>query len=163
MFFDSSEHPLDGKFRVFVPKRFQQALGRDEKSGSLEVMLTPGDDGCLYLFSVDGFFESLGDVDTRAFTTPAERDRQRRLAHASTRLNLDASGRLLLSEKLRGLIDLRPNEDGKVMVKMVGAINRAEIWPLHRWRELEAKWDSSDEERHEIVGGDDGRGGEPRA
>lgn len=161
MFFDSSEHPLDAKSRVFLPKRFQSALGRDE-SGHLEVMLTPGEDGCLFLFSVDGFIDSLGDVDTRAFTTAEERDRQRRLAHASTRVTLDASGRLLITEKLRNLIDLRENADGRVMVKMVGSINRAEIWPLHRWEELETRWEESAEERYEIVGPggrpDDGRG-----
>jgi MraZ protein len=150
MFFDSSDHPLDAKFRVFVPKRFQEVIPRDEK-GNLVVMLTPGDDGCLYLFSMQGFFQSLGDVDTRAFTTEEERLKQRRLSSASTKVTLDASGRLLLNEKQRALIDLQPNEDGKVMVKMVGVMNRAEIWPLHKWDEMEAKLES--EERHEIVGG----------
>lgn len=150
MFFDSSEHPLDAKFRVFVPKRFQEAIPRDDK-GNLVVMLTPGEDGCLYLFSMEGFFASLGEVDTRAFTTEEERLKQRRLSSASTRVTLDASGRLLLNEKQRSMIDLRPNAEGKIMVAMVGVMNRAEIWPLHRWEEMEAKL--ADGERHEIVGG----------
>lgn len=150
MFFDSSDHPLDSKFRVFVPKRFQDALSRDEK-GNLTVMLTPGEDGCLFLFSVDGFIQSLGDVDTRAFTTEEERLKQRRLSHASTRVTLDASGRLLLNEKHRSMIDLQPNEAGKILVKMVGVIHRAEIWPLHKWEEMETKLAGG--ERHEIVGG----------
>ncbi len=154
MFFDSSEHPLDAKSRVFVPKRFQEAIGRD-KEGNLVVMITPGEDGCLFLFSVEGFQEALGDLDTRAFTTRVERNRQRRLAHAATRVTLDASGRLLLSEKLRRMIELSSSGSGKVMVKMVGAMNRAEIWPLHLWEELETELESSEEERHEIVGGGD--------
>ena len=29
MFYDSSRHTVDAKNRVFVPKRFQQALGLD--------------------------------------------------------------------------------------------------------------------------------------
>jgi MraZ protein len=161
VFFDSSDHPLDAKFRVFVPKRFTDVLERDP-NGTLSVMLTPGEDGCLFLFGVQGFLESLGDLDTRAFTSLAQRNRQRRLAHASTKVTLDASGRLLISERLRKLIDLQPNEEGKVMVKMVGAMNRAEIWPLHRWEEQEAQLEDSGEERHEIVGGEGGRGGSLR-
>lgn len=157
MFFDSSDHPLDAKFRVFVPKRFQEAIPRDGK-GNLVVMLTPGEDGCLYLFSMQGFLESLGDVDTRAFTSEEERLRQRRLSHASTKVTLDASGRLLLSEKQREMIDLRPaGANNKIMVKMVGVMNRAEIWPLHKWEEMESKLAGG--ETHEIVGrGKDARG-----
>ncbi|MFT7670211.1 MAG: MraZ protein [Planctomycetota bacterium] len=138
MFFGNSEHPLDGKFRVFVPKRFQDEIERDEK-GNIVMMLTPGKDGCLFLFSVNGFMESLGDVDTRAFTSEAERVKQRSLFYAATKVTLDASGRLLLSEQQREMIDLQKNGDGKIIVKMVGVMQRAEIWPLHAWLNHEKK------------------------
>ena len=156
MFFDSTEHPLDSKYRVFVPKRFQEVIPRDEK-GNLVVFLTRGEEGCLFLFSKDGFLESLGAVDTRAFTTPAERLKQRRLTKDAAQVTLDASGRLLLGDKQRSMIDLRPNAEGKVIVMMVGVMNRVEIWPLHKWEAMEALLEQ--EERHEAVGGaEDARG-----
>ena len=41
MFYDSSSHTMDAKNRVFVPKRFQQVLGRDPE-GNMVAFLTRG-------------------------------------------------------------------------------------------------------------------------
>jgi len=125
-FFDSSVHTMDSKNRVFVPKRFQQVLGRDPE-GNMVAILTRGLDGCLFLFSEEGFRRALARLDTQAFTGKDRRAMQRAFFATTARVQLDASGRLLIPEKLRALAEL-----GKDLV-MVGVVNRAEIWPKEKW------------------------------
>ena len=50
MYFGESIHALDSKYRVVVPKRLQESLGRDE-AGEIRVVLTRGFEHCLFLFS----------------------------------------------------------------------------------------------------------------
>ncbi|MFT7486533.1 MAG: MraZ protein [Candidatus Paceibacteria bacterium] len=145
MFNESSEHPLDKKFRVFVPKRLQKHLPED-KDGNRSVVLTKGEDGCLFLFGEDGFQESLGTLDTRAYTSRDQRFRQRRLTKDASQSLLDSSGRLLIGPKQRGLVELEENEEGKIIVVLVGVMNRIEVWPLKRWQEMETLLDASDDE-----------------
>lgn len=143
MFNESSEHPLDKKFRVFVPKRLQELLPRDE-AGDIRVVLTRGEDGCLYLFGATGFDESIANLDTRAYTNREARINQRRVTKDSARSNLDASGRLLIGPKQRSLIELEENEEGKTLVVLLGVMNRIEIWPLKKWEEMEAEIDAAE-------------------
>ncbi len=154
MFYEASEHPLDKKFRVFVPKRIQDQLERDEE-GNLVVMVTRGEDGCLFLFGESGYYASIGNLDTRAFTTREQRLKQRRMTKDTARVVLDASGRLLLGPKQRKLIELEENAEGKTIVVLAGVMNRVEIWPLRKWREMEALLDDDGEEMVEY----DERGG----
>jgi len=151
VFNEASEHPLDKKFRVFVPKRLQENLPRDGE-GNLPVVLTRGEDGCLYLFSEEGFKASIANLDTRAFTTRKQRMNQRRVTKDATRSCLDASGRLLIGPKQRSLIELKPNGEGKTTVVLLGVMNRIEIWPLHRWQEMEAQIDAAESELVEEEG-----------
>jgi MraZ protein len=142
VFFDSSHHTLDAKGRVFVPKRFQQALARDEE-GNLTAFLTLGLDGCLFLFPEDGFQEALARMDTAAFTGKDQRNMQRLFFSVTQQVTLDASGRLLIPDKLRQKVGL-----GKEVV-MVGVARRIEIWPKERWEhfltEHEPSYDQLDE------------------
>jgi division/cell wall cluster transcriptional repressor MraZ len=145
MFSETTEHPLDAKFRVFVPKRLQELLERDG-DGNIRVTLTRGQDGCLFLYGTDGYEAALDPLDTRAITTRAQRMRQRRATKDAASSSLDAAGRLLIGPKQRALIELEPNEDGKIIVAMVGVMNRIELWPLKKWQEMEAELDAMDEE-----------------
>ena len=149
MFYDSSTHTMDAKNRVFVPKRFQQVLGRDAE-GNMIAFLTRGFDGCLFLFSEDGFRRALGRLDTRTFTGPEQRKMQRLFFSNTTRVQLDASGRLLVPEKLRKQVGL-----GKEVV-MVGVVNRAEIWPKERWESLQGDMDGDFDQLDSVLCGGDG-------
>lgn len=150
MFYDASTHTMDAKNRVFVPKRFQQALGRDAE-GNMVAFLTRGLDGCLFLFSEAGFQRALERMDTQAFTGPRERHMQRVFFSNVSRVQLDASGRLLIPEKLRKQAGL-----GKE-VAMVGVVHRAEIWPLEKWERLQAEMDDDFDSLDSILC--EGRGG----
>lgn len=131
MFYDSSYHAMDAKGRVFVPKRFQQELGRDAE-GNMVAFLTLGFEGCLFLFSEEGFQKALARLDTEAFSGAEARKMQRLFFSVTQRLTLDASGRLLIPEKLRARAGLERE------VVMVGVAERAEVWAKGRWEEFQA-------------------------
>lgn len=122
MFIGESAHSVDAKFRVFMPKRFQDELDRDGE-GNLICMVTPGLDECLYLFSVSGFRRAIERIDTNAFTGSDARDTQRNFFSLVHRVKLDSSGRLLIPEGLREKLG------GAREVTMVGCMERGEIWP----------------------------------
>ena len=127
MFSDESTHPVDPKGRVFVPKRFHPGLPFNTE-GARVVVLSEGLDGCLYLFTEEGHREAMAQVDTSTFANPGARALQRRLFRNTSRINLDASGRLLLPERYRELAGI-----GQEAV-LVGVGARIEIWSPDRWQ-----------------------------
>jgi MraZ protein len=126
VFYGESVHTLDAKSRVFVPKRFQEELGRDAE-GTLTCFLTRGQDRCLYLFSETGFQRALAGLDIAAFTGENQRAAQRVFFANTSRVELDASGRVLIPEKLRAHVGI----DKEVVI--VGVNDHAEIWPKSVW------------------------------
>jgi len=132
MFFGESTHSLDAKHRVFVPKRFQEALERDE-SGSLTVVLTRGFERCLFFFSDAHFQAVLKRLELQPFSGEQTR-RMQRLFFANThRATLDGSGRLVLPEKMRRFAGIEKE------VVLVGVADRAEVWDKESWESYEAE------------------------
>lgn len=131
MFFNNSSHAMDAKKRLFVPKRFQQALTRDD-DGNLFAILTRGQDGCLFLFSEPGFHKAIEYLDTHGFTSREQRNAQRALFAYADRVTLDAAGRVLVPESLRAHAALEKD------VVLAGAGMRAEIWSKERWEAQQA-------------------------
>lgn len=146
MFCGDSRHTVDAKNRVFVPKRFQQGLSLDE-DGNRTAVLTRGLDGCLFLFSEEGFARALERMDTAAFAGEKSRRLQRLFFSYTTRPTLDASGRLLVPEKLRKLAGIERE------VVMVGVVDRVEIWSAERWDRFEADSEGEFEELESILTG----------
>ncbi len=72
--------------------------------------------------------------------------KQRRATKDAASSTLDAAGRLLIGPKQRALIELKKNEEGKTLVALVGVMNRIEVWPLEKWREMESELDDMDDE-----------------
>jgi MraZ protein len=131
MFCDTSYHTMDAKHRVFVPKRFQQELSRDA-DGNVQAFLTLGFEGCLFLFSKEGFAEVRARLDTQPFSGTKARNMQRLFFSLTQQVQLDASGRMLIPEQLRTRVGIEKE------VVMVGVADRAEIWPKDRWEEFQA-------------------------
>ncbi len=123
MFCGDSRHTVDPKSRVFVPKRFQQDLPLDPE-GNRNAILTRGLDGCLFLFPESGLERALSRMDTEAFAKPSQRKLQRLFFSFTARVTLDASGRLLIPEKLRTLAGIERE------VVMVGVVDRVEVWEI---------------------------------
>ena len=126
MFYGEYPLNLDAKFRVTVPKRVQDELGRDE-AGTLVCFLTRGQDRCLYLFSEAGFQRALDGLDIAAFNGENQRAAQRLFFANTMRIELDAQGRVLIPEKLRGHL----GTDKEVVI--VGVGDHAEIWAKSVW------------------------------
>ena len=131
MFFGESSHTLDEKGRVFVPKRFQEELSRSA-DGALVAFLSRGQDKCLYFFSESGFQRALAELNTSVFSGEDVRGARRVFFANTSRVELDASGRILIPEKLRAATGL----DKDVVILGVG--DRAEIWPKKDWTPYEA-------------------------
>ena len=157
MFSGDSTHTLDPKNRVFVPKRFQEHLGRDGEGHQVAV-LTRGFEGCLFLFSKEGYQKVLERLQTQPFGGQQLRKMQRLFFSNVHPTPVDSSGRVLLPEKLRNYAGISKE------VVMVGVADRAEIWDRERWEKFESDNDDDfDELDVVLVGGgpSGGHGGGP--
>ncbi len=132
MFIGESTHTLDAKNRVFIPKRIQEKLDRDE-NGNLTVYVTRGFDACVFLFSVSGWESMYREVTTKPFVDPERRSMQRAFMSSSFSAQLDSSGRLLLPEKLKRVAGLERE------VSVIGVGERAEIWNREVWERQQAE------------------------
>jgi len=144
MFLGESTHSIDEKNRLFVPKRLQQGLVRNE-AGQLGAIVTRGFEGCLFLFAEEGFGDVLSRLTTQAFTG-AKRRKMQRLFFANThRGQLDASGRVLLPEKLKELAGITKE------VVLVGCVDRVEIWAKERWESYESENSDAFDELDQVL------------
>ena len=146
VFCGESNHTLDKKHRVFVPKRFQQDLPLDPE-GNRNAILTRGLDGCLFLFPESGLERALSRMDTEAFAKPKQRKLQRLFFSYTARVTLDASGRLLIPEKLRKLAGIERE------VVMVGVVDRVEVWAADRWDKFEKENENAFDDLEDVLTG----------
>ena len=130
MFGGESAHNLDPKNRLFIPKRIQEELTRNE-DGHRTCVLTRGFEGCLVLFSEPGFDRVLARLQTQPFVGREQRKMQRLFFSNTYRTQLDGNGRLLLPEKLKAVAGLERE------VVLVGVADRAEIWSQAAWSSFE--------------------------
>lgn len=130
------EHTLDDRGRIAIPARYRQAFP-DGK-----VVLTPGLDGCIEVYTEQGFLEKSDRVASEPDTTRFGR-RSRRLFDAqSFDTELDRQGRILVPTHFRQMAGL----DGSVMI--VGRRECLEIWSSQRWEEeVQAAMSLSSEEQ----------------
>lgn len=126
MFLSNSTHSVDAKGRTFLPKRFQKKLSTDDANGQ-SVVLTPGFDGCVFLFTVEQYAKEVEGQQKGVFASAEVRNHQRRFFGHAHEASLDSSGRILIPEKFRKAADISDE------VTMVGAGTRVELWNPKRW------------------------------
>lgn len=126
------EHTLDDRGRVAIPARYRHEFPDNR------VVITPGVDGCLEIYSEAGFQERSDRVAAEPDTTKFGR-RSRRLFDArSFDTELDRQGRILIPAKYREMVGL----NGAIVI--VGRRECLEIWDPVKWeRELETAESSS--------------------
>lgn len=120
MFLGSYAPKLDDKGRIILPAKF-----RDELEGG--VVLTRGQDRCIYVFSTREFEELHERMRQAPVTSKQARDYMRVFlsgAHAETP---DKQHRVTIPAALRGYAGL----DRELAV--IGAGSRAEIWDAEAW------------------------------
>ena len=126
MFLGRFEHSVDTKGRVAVPARF-----RDRLSG--ELILTRGNDGCLYLFT-QGSWEPLA-AKLNALPTGDEdaRNLRRAVFSSAEPVELDKQGRVIIPDHLRQYAGISGD------VSIIGLGEYIEIWDTQAWQKLDSE------------------------
>lgn len=141
MFLGTYEPRLDEKGRVILPARF-----RDEMEGG--IVLTRGQERCLYAFPAQEFESMTTDLRRAPLTSKQARDWVRVMLSGAYKEVPDRQGRIVVPADLRAYAGL----DRELAV--IGAGSRAEIWDASAWRDyLSAQEDVFANTAEEIIPG----------
>jgi MraZ protein len=121
MFLGTHNPKLDDKGRLTLPAKFREPL-----AGGL--MITKGQDHCLYVFPRAEFEQMARKVAEAPFTNESVRAYQRYLFAGTDEQHPDSQGRISITAELRRYAGL--NKDCVV----IGAITRLEVWDAERWQ-----------------------------
>jgi MraZ protein len=111
---------LDDKGRLILPAKYREELAAG-------LVLTKGQDGCLYVFPVTEFGRITDALRTAPVTAKAVRDYSRVLFASASDEELDRQGRITIPPGLRDYAGL----DRDCVV--IGANTRLEIWDTSAW------------------------------
>ncbi len=132
---------LDDKGRVILPSRF-----RDEFASGLVV--TRGQDRCLYVFSAGEFREVHEKIKQAPMTSANGRDYLRVFLSGASDEIPDKQGRVTIPVTLRDYAGLSRE------LVMIGVGNRAEIWDSATWNQyLQSNEQSFSEISEEVIPG----------
>ncbi len=128
-----SEHTLDAKGRLNIPKRYRDVL---RKSGSDVLMLTAVDRKCVRMYTLAEWeaFEDMLLANKSLLTTSKY---IRKFISNMHECVLDKQGRILLPASLRSKVRI-----GKEVV-LNGMLEFAEIWPMDGWERQEEESEES--------------------
>jgi MraZ protein len=121
---------LDEKGRVILPAKF-----RDELSAGL--VLTRGQDRCLYVFSTKEFEAVHENIRQAPVTSKQARDYLRVFLSGASDEIPDKQGRVTVPPALRQYANL-----GKELI-VIGVGSRAEIWDATTWHQYLASQENS--------------------
>ena len=116
------ERSLDEKLRLAMPKTLREAF-RGEK----QLLLTPGTDGSLSLYSQNSFADLTAQLAVRSPSCHDVRAFSRLLYAQSHSVEIDSQGRVRIPGELARLANL----EGDVVLLGVG--DRVELWNKSRW------------------------------
>ncbi|MGC9605783.1 MAG: division/cell wall cluster transcriptional repressor MraZ [Minisyncoccia bacterium] len=127
-------HTIDDKNRLSLPSKFRKEMGET-------VMVTPGLDSCLFIFTVKEWERISGHLSAgeSSILQADNRGFNRFLLGGAVEAEVDAVGRMLIPEHLRERARL------KTSVVFIGVRDRVELWDEAVWDEyrrgVEAKAD----------------------
>ena len=125
MFLGTHAPRLDEKGRLFLPAKY-----RDELSGG--VVITKGQERCLYLFPQDEFQRITEALRTAPVTAKSVRDYSRVFFASASDEVPDRQGRVTIPQPLRDYAALQRD------CVVIGANTRLEIWDAAAWQAYEA-------------------------
>jgi MraZ protein len=111
---------LDDKGRLILPAKYREELAEG-------LVLTKGQDGCLYVFPAEEFQRITDALRAAPMTAKAVRDYSRVLFASASDEELDRQGRITIPPGLREYARL----DRDCVV--IGANTRLEIWEASAW------------------------------
>ena len=113
------EHGVDDKGRMVLPSRVRGQLGETGMLGML--------DGCLGIWTLDGFDTVADQLDTRVASGEAPMNAFRTFMAYAAEISPDAQGRIVIPQRLRDYAGI----GGEVVIN--GRRDRAEIWDKSAW------------------------------
>ena len=120
MFLGTHNPKLDEKGRVILPARFRDEL----ESG---VVVTRGQENCLYVFSAREFEDMHEKIRQAPVTSKTARDFLRVFLSGASSETPDKQNRITIPAVLRSYADLDRD------LTVIGAGNRVEIWNTEKW------------------------------
>lgn len=128
---------LDSKGRLAIPTRYREQLVRSCEG---QMVVTVDRDGCLLLYPLPEWEEIERKLARLSSFNKQTRRLQRLLIGHATECEMDANGRILLSQPLREFAGLE-----KAAV-LIGQSNKFEIWSESNWNERRQQWIDGDGE-----------------
>ena len=120
MFLGTHTPRLDDKGRMFLPAKY-----REELAGG--VVITKGQERCLYVFPADEFARITEALRTAPVTAKAVRDYSRVFFASASDEVPDKQGRVTIPQPLREYAGLARE------CRVIGANTRLEIWDATAW------------------------------
>jgi MraZ protein len=120
MFLGTHTPKLDEKGRVILPAKF-----RDELSSGL--VITKGQEGCLYVFSQREFEAYYEQLRKAPLTNQGSRDFLRVFLSGASQELLDSQNRVTIAQELRTYAALERD------LTVIGVGNHVEIWSTAAW------------------------------
>ena len=120
MFIGEYRHTIDEKGRLALPTKFRSVL-------STGVVVTRGVDQCLFVYAREAWDRLARKMATLPMTQKNTRAFSRLILAGAMDLPLDAQGRVVLPEYLRGYGKITKN------VVVAGVYDRLEIWDEKLW------------------------------
>src|SRR6266699_449093 len=141
MFLGTHTPRLDDKGRLFLPAKSRDVLSRG-------LVLTKGQERCLYVFPQAEFGRITEALRTAPVTAKAVRDYSRVFFASASDEVPDKQGRITVPPALRGYAGLQRD------CVVIGANTRLEIWDAQAWETyLAAQEDSFSEAAEEVLPG----------
>ena len=122
---------VDAKGRIAVPKHHRDKL---IENGISEIVLTADLSGCLLMYPKPAWDEIEDQLVELPNSHPKARRIQRLYIGYATPMELDATGRVLLSQELREYASI----DRKVV--LIGQANKLELWDERAWAAENERW-----------------------
>lgn len=137
-FLGEYRHSIDAKNRLIIPARFRDSL-------SDTFYVTRGLDGCLSVYTSDGWQEQLDQLAKLPMTNKRARQYVRSITSKAQESTLDSQGRLQLPQFLIAIAGIE-----KACV-IVGVSDHFEIWSEEKWNSFEDEADESFEDDAEML------------
>lgn len=136
MFRGFDELNMDAKGRIGLPTRYHERVLADCQGQF--VVTVDIRENCLVLYPLPEWEAIEAKLDQLPSSLPASAMLKRRLIGYATEINIDATGRLLLSPELRAFAGLEKS------VVLAGQGKKCEVWSKQAWDAMQAKAMSTD-------------------
>ena len=120
MFKGQYRHTIDDKGRLVLPTKFRNEL-------SAGAVITIGYDGCLTVYTAEGWKRCVDELLSKPMTNVAVRKTMRILTGNASDIDLDKSGRVNIPDYLLEAAGIKKE------VSIVGLGSVIEIWATERW------------------------------